>query len=295
MAYRITRRDRSLQKALRRIAREQIDAALDKLTAPGADPDDAVHQIRKHCKKLRGLLRLVRPGFRDFARENAAIRDLAQTLSGLRDTGVMVETHDTLLTGATDAGRFDPMRAQLVAHAPANRGPLPKALQAELKAQLEALRARAVTWTLKGKDKAILRKGLGKTWSRADAAFRAARADPSAQNMHEWRKRVKYNWYHSRLLRDIRKPRMQPHREDAKRLGDLLGTHHDAAVYLDHLAGAAPGAIAPAELKELTSRATAHKARLERRAFALGARMFNEKPAKLPERWAGWWRAWRRG
>lgn len=296
MAYRITLKDRSLQKAFRRIACEQIDAALAELTAPQADPNEAIHQTRKHFKKLRGLLRLVRPGFDDYDRENAAIRDLAATLSGLRDTGALVETHDRLMVTAADGTRFDPVRAHLVARAPGGKAPLP--LPEGFCDALRALRDRASAWTLRGKDGAILRAGLALTWARAAAGYRAASKDSSPANIHEWRKRVKYNWYHSRLLRDINKRRVQPHREAAKRLAGLLGEHHDIAVYLDELdrlAQNALPAITPALIADLKSRALDRKSRLEADALAIGAAMTYEKPGKLPKLWIRWWKDWRRG
>jgi len=298
MAYRITRHDHSLQQALRRIAREQIDAALAELTAPDGDPTEAIHQARKHFKKLRGLLRLVRPGFDDYEKENAAIRDLAATLSGLRDTGALVETHDKLLAAAPDCSRFDPVRTHLMGQTPAGAPPLPEGVCDELR----ALRDRAAEWKTKGKDRAILHAGLALTYARAAAGYRAARKDPSVANIHEWRKRVKYNWYHTRLLRDINKKRMQPHREAANQLGSLLGDHHDIAVYLDRLDRLAqdpPPQIAPeliADLiADLKSRALTRKSELEDRAFALGETMLYETPGKLPKLWARWWKKWRGG
>lgn len=292
MAYRITRHDRSLQKALRRIAREQIDAALSELAAPGADPTEAVHQIRKHFKKLRGLLRLVRPGFDGYAAENAAIRDLAAGLSGLRDVGALVETHDKLMVGAPDAGRFDPIRAHFVAQAPSGTPPLPEGLRDELL----AMRDRVAHWHLKGKDKATLHAGLSLTYARAAAGYRAARESPSAENIHEWRKRVKYNWYHTRLLRDINRKRMQPHREAAKKLAGLLGDHHDLSVYLatlDRLAQDPPPGLATGQISELTARARTRQTDLADRACTLGEEMLYKTPGKLPKLWARWWADWR--
>ncbi|MDX2482437.1 MAG: CHAD domain-containing protein [Pseudodonghicola sp.] len=301
MAYRITPRDRSLQAALRRIAGEQIDAALAELTTPGTDPNVAIHQTRKHFKKLRGLLRLVRPGFDGYARENAVIRDLAVKMSGPRDSGVMIQTHDKLMTDAPDPARFAPLRAHLVAQAPKGAegdSPLPADLNAELCEALRALRARAANWRLKGKDKDILRAGLTLTWARTADGYRAAHKDPSVAAMHEWRKRVKYNWYHSRLLRDIHAHRMQPHREAAKQLADLLGEYHDTAVYLDKLdklAATRPTAVTAGRIEELKSRALKRKGGLQARAFALGKTMLYKKPGKLPKLWTRWWQDWRKG
>ena len=53
-------------EAARRAAREQADKALDELNAQGKPVSWRVHQLRKRCKKIRAVARLVRP---DFIRE----------------------------------------------------------------------------------------------------------------------------------------------------------------------------------------------------------------------------------
>ncbi len=86
MAYRIKKGDKSVQAGLRRIADEQIGRALGEIDDDDLDFAEKVHQVRKRCKKLRGLIRLVRPAFDDYSAENGAFRDAAQMLSGVRDT-----------------------------------------------------------------------------------------------------------------------------------------------------------------------------------------------------------------
>lgn len=78
---------------LRRVMVEQIDQALWHLEH-ASDWGVAVHEVRKSCKRVRGVLRMVREGIGEeiYRRENAAFRDAARPLSPLRDTTVMVET-----------------------------------------------------------------------------------------------------------------------------------------------------------------------------------------------------------
>jgi hypothetical protein len=58
----------SVEAGIRRIVGEQLDAAL---VAPAQlDHHQAVHEVRKRCKRIRGALRLVRPVFEhDYRRE----------------------------------------------------------------------------------------------------------------------------------------------------------------------------------------------------------------------------------
>jgi hypothetical protein len=56
MSYRLHFNE-TLAEGFPRIASEQIDRAVTELTAEDAVAADVVHQVRKRCKKIRGLLR----------------------------------------------------------------------------------------------------------------------------------------------------------------------------------------------------------------------------------------------
>jgi len=102
MGYRFER-DATVQKDLRRIAIAQIDGAVASIDDHGLASGVVVHEVRKSCKKLRGLLRIVRPGFDGYARENGAFRDMAAALSPLRDAAVLIETYDALMDAQSTA------------------------------------------------------------------------------------------------------------------------------------------------------------------------------------------------
>src|SRR5262245_6994153 len=113
--------DESVRKGVRRIARKQLEAALGLLTgAQPASPDEVVHEARKHFKKLRAVLRLVRPaiGPKAYRGENITFRDAARPLTEVRDAKVLVETVDGLAERFRDqvAGRtFADVRRELAA------------------------------------------------------------------------------------------------------------------------------------------------------------------------------------
>jgi hypothetical protein len=65
MSYRLHFNE-SLADGVPRIAREQLERAVAQLTAGDAAAADAVHEVRKRCKKIRGLLRLTRGSFGDL-------------------------------------------------------------------------------------------------------------------------------------------------------------------------------------------------------------------------------------
>ena len=83
----------ALAGGLRRLSLEQFDVALTGLRAQSASRDVAIHEMRKASKRIRALLRMVRPaiGERVFKAENGALRDAARLVSGVRDGAVLVD------------------------------------------------------------------------------------------------------------------------------------------------------------------------------------------------------------
>jgi len=82
--------DESTHHAVERIALDQLDKAL-KITKAKRSLDDAVHEVRVCFKKLRGLIRLVRPelGQAQYKRENRSYRDINRKLSDVRDSAAL--------------------------------------------------------------------------------------------------------------------------------------------------------------------------------------------------------------
>jgi CHAD domain-containing protein len=82
-----------LASGLRDTTLEQFDQVIAALAEPG-DLDRAVHEARKAMKRIRALLRLVRPVIGDdvYRVENAILRDTARIIAPIRDGRVMVDT-----------------------------------------------------------------------------------------------------------------------------------------------------------------------------------------------------------
>ena len=85
--------DEPIEAGWHRIVNEQIDGALSLLRS-GRDVDVAIHETRKSMKRVRALLKLLRPGLStsDYRRENKRFGDIARGLSALRDKAVLAQT-----------------------------------------------------------------------------------------------------------------------------------------------------------------------------------------------------------
>jgi len=295
MAYRF-RVDEPVHEAFARTQQEQLQDAETSLTHDlEADPVEAIHSARKAIKKERSLLRLVRGSLDPAARrhENAALRDAAGGLSGARDTAVMVETLDALAAhyvGQVPHHAFAALHERLQDGA-AGGGP-PRATVSGVASELAAARARTAAFALRDRGWEALEPGLRRGYRRGRRAFAQAREAPTAEHLHEWRKRVKDLWYHLRLVTPACGPAVHGQAKDAHALADLLGDDHDLAVLRQTLTGLA-GAVA-ADVDAVLGLIDHRSGVLQTQAMALGERVYAEPSKAFTRRVRTSWRAGRR-
>lgn len=284
MAYALSHKDPSVGDGVRRIAREEASHALEMVRATG-ELGPRVHAMRKTVKKLRGLLRLVRPVFPGAAAENAVLRDAGRGLSGLRDAAVQLATAELLAERLPEDRREElvaPFRAAAAHHdARAEEEMLPP-----FAAVMDALILRSEGWQLARDDWDAIEPGLATTWKAARRAMKAARANPDPDALHEWRKRVKDHWYQARLLKPIWPDLMEGHIHATDDLGEHLGLVNDLAVFRDRIE-AAP--LSPELRAEAHDLATLRHAELMEHIIPLGRRLLAGKADALTDRWGMWW------
>ena len=295
LSYSFRKSDPSLTEGLRRIARSQIETAIAEIDDPDLDPVTTVHQLRKRCKKLRGLLRLVRPGFNAYAEENAAFRDIARSLADLREAGAMLETAATLedrFGEVIGADFFAEVRTTLAAARPP---PKAAAVKVRLRTAREAFAAageRTGSWEVKGKTADVLARGAAMTYTRALRAMAIAAETDTPEDFHEFRKWVKYHWYQMRLLKRIWPKIIHARIEEARQLADELGDHHDFAIFrADILPGLECSDKRVCEV--LGGLIEAEELRLEPHCLKHGRRLFAEDAKGFGKRVGAYWKAWR--
>lgn len=295
MAYRFKRKVASVQDGVRDIAEELIDDAIDCVSTKRKDLNETVHSARKSCKKLRGLIRLVRPAFGEYQAENAAFRDAGRGLSALRDCGVLIQTYDELLAtygDQIDRPKFAPIRRRLTAmqRELTERDDIPEMLET-FGHSMTAARKRARRWVIECDGFDALEPGLRKSYRATRRAMSVVANDPTPEAVHEWRKRVKDHWYHARLLHPMWRQSMKAHGKAADELGDVLGRHHDLEVFKLKLN---EGTLGEANaLDVLIGLARRRQKALEEEAFSIGARLLAEPARNLTGRWQSYWDSWR--
>ena len=295
MSYRLHFNE-SLANGMPRIVGEQLDRAMAELSGDATDLPEAVHQVRKRCKKIRGLLRLFRGAFSaSYSEENAWFRDLARRLSAARDAEAMLESLDMLCEAFSE--ELDEDAFATVRHAMSARRTevqqdesLPQRVR-ETTLELQDARTRVLGWRLEEDGFAAVEKGFSRTYRRARKALDASYKDPTSERFHEWRKRVKYHWYHLRLLRELWPAPMKALAAEAKQLADLLGDDHDLAVLRGTLVQERDDLGDQQEIDALAALAQRRQDQLRAQAQTLGWRLFAESPADYCRRLRAIWRA----
>jgi CHAD domain-containing protein len=297
-----------LARGLRRVSVEQLDSALASMTTDSVGV--AVHEVRKVTKRIRAVLRLVRPGLGEdrYRFENHALRDTAQLLAPVRDAAVNVESiseirlrFDEQLTPAVFSGVIDRLtvRRDRIETGALETEEWSKAMYA-----MRSARARYAAWPVDSDTarahgmKVIAHRfrsvgtGLSRTYARGRDEMAEAGRRPTTDNFHAWRKRAKYLRHQLEILSPLWPDVLSGHAASLERLGDLLGTEHDLAQLLRLLAARPDLLPDPVERSLLVALVQHRRAELQTASLALGARVYAEPTRRFTERLAAYWDAW---
>ena len=287
MAYRLKQRE-GIAAGVRRIVHKELERAIDELEGRRSDEaGTAVHEARKHLKKTRAAIRLVREDLGASLRreENAALRDAQGRLSGARDAEVLLETLARLQDAANGrvpapaaTGLRDALRKRR--DAARRRGDDERA---EAVAELRAAQQRVESWPLDDESFATAAEGLRRIYRDGRRAQRAATATDDPEAWHEWRKRVKDLWYAARILKPAAPLELGAVVDEADALAQLLGDHNDLAVLRVAL-GEHADATTDHQAEQLRTAIDEAAIDLRRHAVPLGLRLYAEPPKRFVAR-----------
>ncbi|QCO67578.1 CHAD domain-containing protein [Luteimonas yindakuii] len=225
------------------LARSELDAIGQALASPDG-VHESIHAARKAIRRLRALLQLV-DGPLDLAVADRILQRTGDSLSALRDAHATIDVARGL---ARDEGAlWEPVVARLVARRDAL---LAEALAhdpgfARRRAWVAraARRIDSAAWeTLRGRH---LRRGLERGQRRVDKARKQARREPTPDNLHRWRRRVRKLRMQVQAVHRIR-PRLAAafandrHDRQVRRLqklNDRLGRRQDLQVLRELITG----------------------------------------------------------
>jgi CHAD domain-containing protein len=289
------RTNEPLGAGLLRVAEDLIDS----ITASGEHPEheegEYIHNIRTTIKRLRALLRLIRPvvGETFFNRENARLRKAAQRLGVARDTEVARETLTNLsVSGKPEKKAIAAALAGLETKAESSTN-LEQALSdtkedlKETKRNLQELRLVSGEWEVVG-------AGLQDVYRQSRKRMNTALEEMDDEAFHKWRIRVKSLFYELELLEPVWPKRMDKMTARLSKLQDKIGLDHDIAV-LKAFLRKTPEKFGGAEAVDRVIRCLDGESRkLRRSAEPLGEKIFAEKPRRFARKLGRHWSNWRR-
>lgn len=298
MAYRL-KAGESVPDGIKRIVLEEVDSATGLLgQATGRRRDNAIHEARKSVKKVRGVLRLVRPELgRAYRRENARFRELGHHLSELRDAAALLEVFNQIATqsaGTLDKKSISAIRSGLQREKRATEQRLDagKVIK-DATATFRSLAARAKSWPLNQNGFRAIDTGLKSTYCQGRQALKRAEKTEKSVDFHDFRKRVKDHWYDVRLLENLWTKIMEAHESSLKQLETWLGDDHNLVLLHDKLQNKPEDFGGEAAVTAFLSLVEQHQKELRENSISLGHRVYAEKPSAFVRSLAQLWAVWR--
>ena len=293
MTFRLEQKS-PLGSEVARAALAEIDAAIHDLGASELSFDERVHETRKHVKRLRAQLELVRRAVDrpSFEQRDSALRDVAHALGPLRERAAQDECLEALARETPqddDVARLRELTSPPPNHSAGEREHFlerPRSALLSLRKEIEAL-------SIDGDDWAAIAEDFQRTYAAGRKAHRHATYRPGAEELHGLRRRAKRHQYQLALIETIWPGPIKARRDELATLGDELGEHHDLSLLQATLESASlPPALGTAR-RRLLSRIAARSRWLEASTLALAARLFAERPRRLSNRFGDYFRAWR--
>jgi CHAD domain-containing protein len=267
---------------------------LEEARAPlreGTTPDTkVVHDVRKALKRWRALLRLIGPFLgkegrklriraRDLARGLASARDARSALDALADIG---EDYQGLSARslATIKSRLDNLRVV------AETAILTDSMRAHVATELADISESVAEWSLTGIEFADIADGLSVTYRQALRMIPDKWSTAGSDELHELRKRVVEHRYQMELIEPLWPKLGKVWVNEAQRLRERLGKHHDLDVLARMVEAHTPLAAWRARLTPIIrDRQNDHV----RSAARLAGRLFAEKPDAFQRRLIRLW------
>jgi len=287
MSYRF-KSGEALAGGLKRIFREEIQSALKETERSAGKRGEAVHEFRKHLKKLRAALRLVanEVGKARYKREDRCVREIAKVVSDLRDAHVRLQTVIQLREkfGVKAFSRVFRRIEDLLALEADSFSAATADWERQVVRKLKALEKRLAKWRLQDIGWKQICGAVTDTYRRGRDLLAEALKKPKQENFHRWRREVKELWYQLRLLGPLNRVVLEEIARDARTLGELLGQQHDFIFLLSRLDQERGDKSMRDERVRLEKIIRKRCKKLQRDASELGRRFYAEAPKAFAKR-----------
>lgn len=225
------RAEEPLRAGLLRVADNLVKHAVERIKNLTSDNVEDLHFVRVTIKRLRAILRLIRPAIKKkaFDRENVRLRTAARRLSVARDADVARQTLATLpfarqIEKDSAAGALAGFRKNGAPEADMSKTMKVTALDLDrTRRNLHRLRISRHRW------KAI-EPGVRNVYRQCRKRMKRALARGDDDAYHKWRIRIKSLYYELQMLQSVWPARLTKMVTALNKLQDQVGADHDRVV-----------------------------------------------------------------
>jgi hypothetical protein len=280
-----------------RIADRQFELAIAGLHAvDDQEGNTAVHASRRHIKKIRALIRLVRPALgHRYRTVNRRLRAVNRLLAPIADGEATVATLERVAGYGSrlSSDAFAEIHARLLRRrSMANEAAVFDNVLDTAAALLRAERDAVSGWTLGATGVRAIAAGLERTARASRRAMAKATTSSRSRDYHTWRQRVKDQWLQVRLLRERCGEALALDERRLEELDGLLGECHNCAILGEALTSDAT--LTRTDAARCVRLVRRYERGLRRRARRLGAKIHRESPQRFVARVRRLWRSARR-
>lgn len=271
------------------IASESIERATDE-----DGRHQAVHEVRKAFKKIRACLRLVRDEIDYYSEENKWFRDQGRLLSDIRDRTAHIEAVDMLKEQYNSElykksfmnlrNRMLDYRKELADKVFREENKLQN-IQADLEDKLQKIPG----WELEIQSFDDIRPSIKRTYSRGVNGLEDSLDDGEIENLHEWRKRVKYLRYQIDVLNRIWPQVFKTMEDELHDVTDLTGNLHDLHNLQDVILEFDDPFSDNEERILFNTLADKQQKYLKKHALLKGRKFYTDSPAKFCDSFEVYW------
>jgi CHAD domain-containing protein len=284
--------DEAVRTGVLRVADVLIENAGNRIKHPARDSAQDIHAIRVIIKRLRALLRLLRPVLNKtfFDRENARLRAAAHRLSFAREADVARHTLATL-----PRSRGHKADAVKLLNSQRNGNSQTETIQATNHVEMDLEQARRSLHRMRISEAGwdALEPGLTAVYRKCRKRMQRALRYGEDDAFHQWRIAVKHLYYELQMLRPVWPKRLDGMIARLGQLQDKIGADHDL-VLLKRSLFRVPGAKGDAQdVNEVVQTVADEIAKLRELTKPLGKAIFAQTPRRFVRRLRRRWSKWR--
>jgi CHAD domain-containing protein len=287
MAYRF-KPGRPIDNEVRRLVDNQFELALATMRGVGSrQRDKATHHARRHIKKVRALMRLVRPSLGDwYGPANRRLRAASRLLAPIADGEAIVDTLGRLrrkFRGELPPQTFKAIRTALIQRETrTDRRVTSGRILRAVARSMSAVQRRARLWVFKPNGVRAVVPGLLRSLRRSRRAMASAQECPTGEHYHQWRQRVKDLWLQVRLIEPCVGDQLADYERLLERLDGCLGEYHNCTLLMNVLVR--EGLVTRLQTAHCLRLLRKYQGELRREARTLGSEVDRDPPRELVRR-----------